>query len=201
MHLLIHTLLGAFLCLASQVLAFELTLYPNVPLCSAESDTTYRIISGPSNGTCINFDQDPNSMNLLSCAQYQNGGNQGPLPCSTDGLIPRSVRAINGPRACEFFSKRDCDGGLHQVAGERPCLTSTDVGFENYESFRCDWDDSVNVEGFVGCHDGVSSNVCVNDCGCQCLNGGQNMQCIPDLVRCSLRALEVCELSCVCVNP
>ncbi|KAM7182820.1 hypothetical protein V8F20_012829 [Naviculisporaceae sp. PSN 640] len=205
MQLTVRSLFGLLACLTSQyVLAFELTLYPDVAACSAESDTTYRIITGPSNGSCYNLDQNPNEMELVSCAQYENGGANGPLACSNNAIVPRSIRQKNEPLPCEFYSDRDCQGGLHQIGGERPCLTATDVGFENYQSFKCSWDDSVDILGEVGCANGVSTNVCVNDCACKCLEGGQRMVCAqnPDvLVRCNEKAIANCQLNCVCINP
>ncbi|KAF2648306.1 hypothetical protein K491DRAFT_684787 [Lophiostoma macrostomum CBS 122681] len=184
--------------------AFDITIYNDVSACSATSATIYRILSGLSDNTCHTFDT---AMPDVLCSQY-NGGD-GPHPCTSDSLIPMSVIQKNGHVACTFYSESGCDGtAISKVdTGDEPdevitCVDGTAVGVIYIDLLtRQQWDDETDVDttAGVGCHDGLSTNVCVNDCNCKC--SGQVLFCIPTTPTCTPKALALCEEFCDCVNP
>lgn len=150
------------------------------------------------------------------CAQYNKGGAEGPTGCTSESLLPMSVIQENGNIACTFYSQGSCQGGSVQTIDK--CVDGAFVGIKNFKSFSCTvslphwrgclntacwfsvkWDQRVDILGNVGCHDGVSTNVCVNDCNCVC--NGQALICPPKSLRCTPAAYGLCQEFCNCVNP
>lgn len=179
--------------LSFNIKAFEITTYNNVGKCDANDDTIYRIISGASNGTCYTFDD---AMPGTDCAQYNKGGAEGPTGCTSESLLPMSVIQENGNVACTFYSQGSCQGGSVQTMDK--CVDGAFVGIKNFKSFSCTWDQTVDILGNVGCHDGVSTNVCVNDCNCVC--NGQVLICPPKSFRCTPAAYLLCQDFCNCTT-
>ncbi|KAK4213911.1 hypothetical protein QBC37DRAFT_400149 [Rhypophila decipiens] len=186
------------------ILGFEITIYDGVDLCSAESNTKYRIISDASDQECFNFEQPVN--NWANCAQFENGGNTGPVACDSNPFIPKSIRVKNNltgrDHPCEFYSQPDCPGSAANVAYEG-CYTPT---IETIRSFKCHWDQldetpDVSIEANLACRSGMSGNVCANDCECGCT--GQNMNCNAGntSATCNDETKKNCETYCVCANP
>ncbi|KAJ3544247.1 hypothetical protein NM208_g3154 [Fusarium decemcellulare] len=142
--------------------AFELTIYNNVGGCDAKDDTMYRILGGASNGTCYTFD-DP--MPLTYCSEFKRGGWEGPGGCQGGSLLPQSIIQQN-PIPCTFYSEKNCQGTSQQTIDT--CVDGSSLGISNWKSFSCTSDDTVDILANVGCHNTVSTNVCVNDCGFHC---------------------------------
>ncbi|KAK4165462.1 hypothetical protein QBC43DRAFT_351035 [Cladorrhinum sp. PSN259] len=100
--------------------AWELTGYNNVPDCSANSGTVYRILTGaPNLNRCFTFTQD---MPGTGCREYLNGGASNG-PCNTGNIqYPWSVR-VRG-EFCAVFTNANCDsGGRSVVAGFGECVS------------------------------------------------------------------------------
>ncbi|KAK3312942.1 hypothetical protein B0H66DRAFT_631830 [Apodospora peruviana] len=174
--------------------AFDVTIYKDVNGCDANDQTMYRIITGASDNTCYTFDRNmPNT----DCAQYTRGGWGGPDPCTGDSLLPKSALVRNENKACTFYSEDDCKGMANFIWDGCRDPDASEV----YKSFKCLWDDSVDILGFVGCRNGVSSNACVNDCDCKC--DGQNLVCDHDgaSLQCNAATLAICTSNCGCINP
>lgn len=175
-------------------------------------------------GTCQTFDRDmPNT----DCVQFDKGGWENG-PCTSGSLLPKSALVNNDLKACFFYGEPDCNGVGR--AQHEYCITASEASngmWENFKSFRCDvslssdalnksrlhikiadtyqWDGSVDILANVGCKNGVSTNICTNDCECRC--NAQNLDCPkgteddPIPVGCNHWALQNCVQNCVCVNP
>ncbi|KAH7137054.1 hypothetical protein B0J13DRAFT_677795 [Dactylonectria estremocensis] len=191
---LFNLLLLGLLSLNSK--AFEITIYNNVLGCEANDDSMYRIIGGPSTGTCYTFDDD---MPDTYCDQYTRGGWEGPSGCVGASLLPMSVVQRN-PIPCTFYSEKNCEGALQRSTDI--CVDGSALGISNWKSFSCTSDDSVDILANVGCHNAVSTNVCVNDCGFHC-NGQVLVPGVPSPSGplCSPETIAVCEKYCDCINP
>ncbi|KAK3312943.1 hypothetical protein B0H66DRAFT_644080 [Apodospora peruviana] len=176
------------------VSTFDITIYNNVAGCNAKDDTMYRIVTGVSDGTCYTFDEE---MPGTDCAQYSRGGWEGPDGCTKDSLLPKSVIQRNGNVPCIFYSQKNCEGALIQETGT--CVDGTPLGLDSFSSFSCSWDGTVDILGNVGCHDGVSTNVCINDCNCVC--NGQRLFCPENPLRCTEMTIANCVKNCNCINP
>ncbi|KAM7182819.1 hypothetical protein V8F20_012828 [Naviculisporaceae sp. PSN 640] len=187
-----------------KAMGFELTIYDGVELCSAESNTKYRIISDASDQECFNFEQPVNMW--ANCAQYEQGGNIGPIPCDSTPFVPRSVRVKNNltgrDHLCEFYDAPDCPLEKSTSAYEG-CYTPT---IATIKSFKCHWDQmedtpDLSIEATLACRSGMSGNVCHNDCECSCT--GQNMNCAAGegSSTCNAETKKNCETYCFCGNP
>ncbi|ORY16234.1 hypothetical protein BCR34DRAFT_638677 [Clohesyomyces aquaticus] len=189
--LMLHIL--AFLCASS--LAFEVAIYNNVDGCDANGETTYRIIDGISDATCYTFDQPmPNT----DCTQFVRGGAE-KGPCSNASLLPKSIFTHNQDRFCALYTDPDCKSGIPTL--DR-CSTASDQGWDHFGSFKCFWDGTVDILGNVGCGNGQSMGVCVNDCGCLC--DGIKLACPSDEnvpATCTEWGLKACRAQCICVAP
>ncbi|KAK4213541.1 hypothetical protein QBC37DRAFT_463747 [Rhypophila decipiens] len=111
----------------------KVTIYNNVAGCDAKDDTTYRIITGASSGTCYTFDRN---MPGTDCAEYTRGGWGGPGGCTSGSLLPKSAlqKNGNGP-ACTFYSKEECGGSSTTTVDV--CVDGTAIGLDTFASFRC----------------------------------------------------------------
>ncbi|KAH7137055.1 hypothetical protein B0J13DRAFT_528540 [Dactylonectria estremocensis] len=190
--------------LSASGIAYEVIIYNDVDNCEAGDLTVYRSITGaatggdgPGVGACYTFDEP---MPGTDCEQFTNGGWAGPMACDSRSLLPQSSFVKNQGRPCLFYEEPDCNSASSAVWDG--CITA------KVRSFRCDihqWDGTVDILGNVGCSNGVSTNVCVNDCQCQC--AGQNLVCPnPDdpedmPAQCNYAALALCRNQCSCFNP
>ncbi|KAM7218462.1 hypothetical protein V8F06_006226 [Rhypophila decipiens] len=116
-----------------RVSTFEIKIFNNVVGCAMNDDTTYRIVTGVSSGTCYTFDHD---MPGTDCTQYSRGGREGPGDCKTGSLLPKSVEQRNGNgEPCTFYSKKECEGS--STTKWDTCVDGTPIGLDTFASFRC----------------------------------------------------------------
>ncbi|ORY16204.1 hypothetical protein BCR34DRAFT_597769 [Clohesyomyces aquaticus] len=162
--------------------------------CEADIESTYRIISGASNGTCYTFD---GGMPATNCAEYTKGGAEGPTGCTGSSLLPKSVHQKNGNLPCTFYTDESRKGDL--VHGSDWCVDAVSLGYDNFKSFSCDWDQKVDVLANVACFNGMSTNVGVNDCNCRC--HGIVLICPPESLTCTPTVYALCEENCNWESP
>lgn len=102
--------------------------------CDATGLTTYRILSGTSNGRCYVFDQD---MPGVGCRQYNNGGATNG-PCLDGSLMPRSALVkTDGPAVCKFYNDQGCGNSGSSIGPNARMCTYGTPAYLYWQSFKC----------------------------------------------------------------